>query len=832
MKYKFEKFKEFTQKDGVTLSLNVTSFCLLLLSIILTVTASGSRSAEPLCQINLIFEFIYGVTVSFMILRKREQYIHLIPFLFLNWLIGCFSLNILIPIFENLPVWVYLVTLLFCFSNFFIYNTQNKSNTTLILFFINGLSYTIILYYTLYLLPISIISVVTILLLGLGFYGLVPALISLIHLIKLVKLFHEDSQYFISFCTGILSILIALFAFAFRLNSESKRITQNQISKSFDYNEDLPAYIRISQHLEPNFFNEILLKKDIVYKSQEDFFSLRGFDSFGGSQYNERKIHNPFITIAYSFCNNLNLSVNDQINILKSNFDKRLETEEQLWSGEDLFTKEIKEDVKIYPASRLAYTEITIDIACKKESWQDKEAIYSFQLPEGSVATSLSLWVDGIERKGVLTTKEKAQAAYRQIVGVESRDPSLMQWKEGNKIVVRVFPVSYEKPRTFKCGFTTPLQTGETEMKYQSISIKGPNSSNASTLSRIQITDNTKVKTTKNFELKNGFYINNSKGLEEWEAVLPLNKTFQTSSFTWKDKTYKINEIQKAIVPFVASEIILDLNSNWNSNEIESFVNLAGKYIYVYQDKEKKSINRDNFKTIQSEFQNLHYSLLPLYKITKNSLIITKSSAFSANFEELNGSEYLNKIRIGTQQQNLKVINLSAEINPFWQTIKEQKYVDYYQTTLQNSLKMIQQNQFAVYKTEENSVNIEPAGISIQETTKESSSKKDGPNHIYRMYAFGKVLEEQVKIQNDTLAVNKYVTLAKDANIVTPISSLIVLETDEDYKKNGIEKNVDTLGNASIKNDGAVPEPHEWIMIIIGLTTLLFYYRKIKTRKA
>ncbi|AWK04643.1 XrtN system VIT domain-containing protein [Flavobacterium crocinum] len=832
MKYKSEKFKEFTQKDGVTLSLSITSFCFLLLCIILTISASGSRSAEPLCQINLIFEFIYGVTVSFMILRKREQYIHLLPFLFLNWLIGCFSLNIFIPIFEYLPIWVYFMTLIFCISNFFIYNIQNKSITSLILLFVNGLSYTLILYYTLYLIPISIISVVTILVLGVGFYGLVPFIISLVHLLKLINLFQEDRQYFVSFASGFLSIIIALLAFAFRLNSESRLINQNEISKSFDYNEDLPAYIRISQHLEPNFFNEILLKKGIVYKENRDFFNFRGFDSFGGSQFNERKIHNPFITVAYSFCEDLNLSTEDRINILKSNFDKRLETEEQLWSGEDLFTKEIKEDVKIYPESRLAYTEITMKIACEKESWRDEEAIYSFQLPEGSVATSLSLWVNGIERKGVLTTKEKAQKAYKQIVGVESRDPSLMQWREGNKIVVSVFPVNYKTPRTFKCGFTTPLQAGEKEMKYQSISIKGPNISYASTSSRIQIPDETKVRTSKNFELKNNFYVNTSKGLDDWEAIVYSDKTFRSSSFTWKDKTYQTKKIQRTIIPFKPSEIILDLNSNWNVDEVASFINLHEKSIYVYRDKEKITLNRDNFKTIHSEFKNLHYSLLPLYKISKNSLIITKLTAFSANFEELNGSEYLNKIRIGTQQQNLKVINLSPEINPFWQTIKEQKYVEYYQTTLQNSLKMIQQNQFAVYKTEENTVNIEPAGISIQETAKDSTLKADGPNHIYRMYAFGKVLEEQVKIQNDTLAVNKYVSLAKDANIVTPISSLIVLETDEDYKKNGIEKNVDTLGNASIKNDGAVPEPHEWVLIIIGLTTLFVYYRKNKTQKA
>jgi hypothetical protein len=36
-------------------------------------------------------------------------------------------------------------------------------------------------------------------------------------------------------------------------------------------------------------------------------------------------------------------------------------------------------------------------------------------------------------KKGVLTTKEKTKKAYNQIVGVEYRDPSLMQWKRIKK---------------------------------------------------------------------------------------------------------------------------------------------------------------------------------------------------------------------------------------------------------------------------------------------------------------------------------------------------------------------------------------------------------------
>lgn len=823
MNYKLKNTEDYFQQTGVAISTIISIINMLILVIILM-----NDDAAPLAILSLLIEFIFGVVLSFLILRKRKKYIHLLPFLLLNWLIGCFCLNTSISIFEDLPVWIYITTLIFCITNFFIYKELKDNLTTLALFFINGVSFTVIIYYTFYLLPIIPFSIIGIIVLGIGFYGLVPLLISFIHLINVTKSFQENKRYFNSFALGFLTVVLALIAFVIRLNIESEKITQNKTILSFDYNDDLPNYIKISQSLEPNFFNEILLKKDIVYKGPEDFFSFRDLNSFGTKQFNQRKIHNPFITIAYIFCKDLNLDNDDRISILKSNFDKRLETEEQLWSGEDLFTKNIKEDVKLFPESRLAYTEITMNIACEKDSWQDKEAIYSFQLPEGSVATSLSLWVNGIERKGVLTTKEKAQTAYKQIVGVENRDPSLLQWKEGNKIVVRVFPVSYKTPRTFKCGFTTPLKVEDNEMKYESISIKGPNISNAVTVSRIQLKGNAKVQTSKDFDLKNNTYINESTGLDSWQAVIPLNKTLHQNSFVWKDKIYEVKDIQKTIVPFTASEIILDLNSNWTISEIESLLDLKGKQFYVYIDKEKREINKENYRDLQYELKDLHYSLLPLYKITKNSLIVTKCGTFSANFEELEESNYLKKIRRETKQQNLKVINISAEINPFWQTAKEQKYVEYYQTTLSNSLKMIKENHFITFKEAENLVNIESAQIAIQENSKDSISKSSGSNHIYRMYAFGKVLEEQVKIQGDTLAANKYVTLAKDANIVTPISSLIVLETDEDYKNNGIEKNVDTLGNASINNDGAVPEPHEWALIFIACTTLFFYYKKSK----
>ncbi|OXA77061.1 XrtN system VIT domain protein [Flavobacterium aquidurense] len=827
MRHKLEILKQYTQKKGVSISLLVTGFSTTLLIISLIGIKLKYSDFESLAIISLLIEFAYGIILSSLILKSKEEYIHLLPFIILNWFIGCFCLNTFIPVFQDLPVWVYLTTFTFCISNFFIYKNSEEDFNNLVFFFINGASFGIILYFAFYLIPFTPLSIVGILALGMGFYGLVPAIVLIVHTLSILRYLQRNRLYFFSFSAGISTVFIGLLLFIIGLTIESRKIADTVIIKSFNNNDDLPAYISVSQNLEPNFFNEILLKKDIVYMAPDDFFSFRGFNSFGGKQFNQRKINNPFISIAYLFCEDPGLSNDDKINILRSNFDKRLETEEQLWNGEDLFTKNIKEDVKIYPDSRLAYTEITMNIACEKKSWGDEEAIYSFQLPEGSVATSLSLWVNGLERKGVLTTKEKAKKAYKQIVGVEYRDPSLMQWKEGNKVVVRVFPINNKTPRTFKCGFTTPLKVEDNEMNYQSLSIKGPNISKAQTISRIQIVGNTKIETSKNFDLKSGFYTNESEGLDNWHATMPLNK-IHSNSFTWKNKVYEVKDIQKTIIPFTPSEIILDLNNNWTNKQIESFVNLKQKNIYAFINGRKTAITNENFKAILLDFEDFHYSLLPLYKLSQNSLIITKSGTFSANFEDIEDSNYLKKIKNGTKQRNIKVINIGADINPFWQTVKEQKYVDYFQTSFKNSLKMIEKHQFVQFKTDTNAVNIESAQVTILENPKSNLSKSNGTNHIYRMFAFGKVLEEQVKIQADTLANNQYVDLAKDANIVTPISSLIVLETDNDYKKNGIEKNVDTLGNASINNDGAVPEPHEWLLIIIGISTLYFYHRKNK----
>jgi len=69
---------------------------------------------------------------------------------------------------------------------------------------------------------------------------------------------------------------------------------------------------------------------------------------------------------------------------------------------------------------------------------------------------------------------------------------------------------------------------------------------------------------------------------------------------------------------------------------------------------------------------------------------------------------------------------------------------------------------------------------------------------------------------------------AQEAYVVTPISSMVVLETQKDYERFGIEEAKGSLKNASISNSGSVPEPHEWLLIILCVFTLIFLKFKHK----
>jgi hypothetical protein len=67
------------------------------------------------------------------------------------------------------------------------------------------------------------------------------------------------------------------------------------------------------------------------------------------------------------------------------------------------------------------------------------------------------------------------------------------------------------------------------------------------------------------------------------------------------------------------------------------------------------------------------------------------------------------------------------------------------------------------------------------------------PDHLLRLYAYNHILQQigGHYFQKDYL-VDSLVTEAARANVVTPISSLVVLETQADYQRFDIKKPTDS----------------------------------------
>jgi XrtN system VIT domain protein len=114
----------------------------------------------------------------------------------------------------------------------------------------------------------------------------------------------------------------------------------------------------------------------------------------------------------------------------------------------------------------------------------------------------------------------------------------------------------------------------------------------------------------------------------------------------------------------------------------------------------------------------------------------------------------------------------------------------------------------------------------IKRTDVESVSS--APDHLLRLFAYNKIMQECGRNYFTTgdFVENKLIDIANEAYIVSPISSLIVLETINDYERFNIDENKNSLKNASTQSAGAVPEPHEWALIIILALTMLFLFYK------
>jgi XrtN system VIT domain protein len=818
--------------------------CLLTSAIILLASSlTTGPDATSIVSLSFVSNYMILLFYGAWLLRKgkveffwKSQRKEFQPHRRLLWIIGivsCFTLNRQIPIFNESAPWLTVTIVLSALASLLVtWEALLPRILVKVLYFLLGTSTILWLYFAIYLIPFYPLSVPGILVFGISIHAFIPAIMTF-GLARL--LFQKWESYRYPILAGIAFPLLFCLYFTVQWHRTSDKIKSENLNITFK-SSDLPSWTVLGQTLDDNWISEKVIKGDLLYQTLNE-----GFNGFpNGNNLREISRHDPMVVIASLFNSETGLGDRERIKLLEILFDARHDTQERNWSGRSLTTQNVVSHARIYPDYRLAYTEKTLSIRNHATApLNQQEALYTFYLPEGSVISSLSLWINGKEEKGYLTSQTKADSAYKTIVGIEKRDPSVIHWQEGNRVKVRVFPVTPDENRQFKIGITSPLKVEKGELVYENIYFQGPGTITATETVKLDFPSSTKLismpfqseTSEPNTMLAKGGY------KQFWEArftTVPL----AGAGFTFNGKSYLAEPYQEIMGPAETKTFYLDINQSWSKSEFDELYGLLkNRDLQIYYDSWLK-LTADNKDQIFNSLCKKRYTLFPVHKVPdlNTSLLITKGTAASPILSDMKGSAFGNVLKNRHfEGMKLKTFNIGNELSPYFKTLNELRIVNCERRQLTEIKKMISENTFPADPEAETSdnqviVRIDRAEMLIRETDK--PMKQNAPDHLMRLFAYNRIMrqigekyldEGYMKASEINSAL---IDQASKANIVTPVSSLIVLETQKDYERFDIKKSKNSLDNASIKNSGAVPEPHEWVLILLfGLLVTYYTFR-------
>ncbi len=777
--------------------------------------------------------FGYGIVLFFKYIRNRQESAKYRSPMFL-WLvlslISCYALNRSLPIFQSATGWLCVCLVVNCMACVsYVWREEIPRFWQPVLYFFLASSVLLHLYLAAYLLPMYAAGAVTLLALGIGGHTFVPLLISIALIRLLWKTVVSQPNLRPSIFAGLAVPIIFTIYFLVHWQTSLNKIRAFE-NQSYTGSGSLTAWILIAQKSDNSWVTERILKTGLVY-------STRFWDSdswqMPSVSFSETRQHDPLVTLAANLLGEVELSDRERIDLLKSLYDARHQAQERLWSGDDLATRHVNTNIKVYPDYRLAYTEKIISI--KNHDPYDRnqqEAVYTFHLPEGSVVTSLSLWINGQEEAARLTTKAKADSAYKTIVGVESRDPSVVHWQEGNTVTVRVFPCTPAENRRFKIGITSPLRMEENRLHYDNIYFQGPSATKARENVTVRFAQAAKdIAGLAGFDVSKDTIFQTSENYSPDRHFSFPSTPLSTAAFSFGGKSYAAKDYRKRYETFVPQAVYLDVNHAWSVRDFDEVRQaVKNRKTYVWDEEKWLPVSEDNGMEIYEKLWKNRFSLLPLHKIPhpETALVISKSNFPSPNLNDLKESDFAREISAQSKnRQPLRFFNLGHELSPYLRTFLELRALHYDNGNTVQLAGLLKKGNFVANQENETSVTLHQARLQLTETNVAASVTGSAPDHLLRLFAYNHLMQQIGRryFEKDYLS-DSLIAEAQRAYVVSPISSLVVLETKEDYERFGIDKSKNSLQNASLNGSGSVPEPHEWLLIILFSSVALFFVWK------
>ncbi len=783
----------------------------------------------------------YGIAIVYLIMliaskrlkRGRKGLAPLFVLLLIS-LVSCYSLNRNMNIFDDSVTW-WSALLILSGLNYLTIPFHHYFSRPLqyIVFLIAGISLIAFLYLAISLMPWYLVSGVASFAAGISLHTFVPLLFIFYTGVFVTRATREHKPVLLAFFTGTAIAIIVIMQFTIRWSAEVARVDYDLYTTP--RNAKLPAWVGVAQDCPPSTFNEHFLKTGLVYKTAGpwNIFSWQmphqGLD--------EKQKHDPLIVIATFFAGTSNLEDEDRIKILECLYDSRHQAQERLWRDDDLSTANVNTTVELWPQQHLSYTEedVTVKSNTLRTNWrQEQEALYTFHLPEGAAVSSLSLWIKDHEEKALLSSRHKADSAYKQIVGVEHRDPSVVHWQEGDRVVVGVFPVLPQETRHFRIGITAPLEKKENRLLYHSIWFDGPSPGSATASVHIQPMQ----------PLVHAGPLPGQEGAYHPDWTLGFDDPgIDDTTFQFNGTKYSTESYIPAFDPTPVQQVYLDLNHAWTHEEFTSLLpKLAGKKVWAWQpDEGLVRITDKNSENIFRSTQKLQFSVFPLTAITQKdgSLLISKSTPVSPALSDLNNTDFSKNIpQWLSSPGKLCLFNIGDELSPYLKTLKECGAFRFEKGDWDTLRKHLDQQRFIHAVDEPDLVLVDPAGLLIRSgLSKSDTNATAGPDHLLRLFAYRRI-QQQLNGRlpgdypsEDPATVDSLVNTAEIANIVSPVSSLVVLESEADYKRFDITQSQNSLQNASLHSKGAVPEPAEWMLFLLVIALILYIRHRSNHRR-
>ncbi|MFT6716637.1 MAG: XrtN system VIT domain protein, partial [Saprospiraceae bacterium] len=306
-------------------------------------------------------------------------------------------------------------------------------------------------------------------------------------------------------------------------------------------------------------------------------------------------------------------------------------------------------------------------------------------------------------------------------------------------------------------------------------------------------------------------------------------EAIDNTPFCFNGSCYQMSEQNKKSVATQFTNVYLDINKTLSKSEYHAVLESCnGKDVYVYWDKMMK-VTPENKALIFDHLSKNQFSLFPLHHIsTTNNLLITKSNNLGPNLSDLKNTKFKDGLKAYLEKGNppVKILSLN-QLSDYWSSLNQFQLIDVHYGNV-SAVKTLLEGTFPTKSSNDSIVYVDNAKVQI--TKFKGNQSTDAPDHLLRIFGFNQLMKKiGPKFYNKEQYEDELFSIANEAFILSPISSMIVLETDKDYTDNGIDENKNSLKNASMNSSGAVPEPHEWALIIIAVLTMFgLYYKKYK----